>query len=152
MSGGGIGGSLFAVVAALLDFIQEFEVFLEGALEAALVEGEQVQILAAIEPGLGLGEGNGGFFVVAFHLVGLAEGDGDDGVFDLGRAFDAPPAIGDGLGEVGFNRAFGGEVLHVSGAVLFVGLLVGGRTKADVACQAVPVSVQGPSILLGLGS
>ena len=121
-------------------------------MEAAFVEGEEVEILAAVEPGLGLGEGDGGFFVVTLHPVGLAEGHGDDGVFDLGGAFDAPAAIGDGLGEVGFDGAFGGKVLHVARTVLFVGLLVGGRTEVDVACQAVAVSGESPSILLGLGS
>jgi len=34
-----VGGGLFAVVPAFLDFLEETEVLLEGALEAAFVEG-----------------------------------------------------------------------------------------------------------------
>jgi len=81
--GGDLSFGELALVAAFLDFLEEAEVLLEGALEATLVEGEEVEVFAAVEPGIGVGEGDGGLFGVALHLVGLAESDGHDGVFDL---------------------------------------------------------------------
>jgi hypothetical protein len=61
------------------------------------------------DPGAGLGEGGVEFELVGVlrNIFGLAEGE--DSVFERAGAVEAPAVLRDGLGEIGFENADGGE-------------------------------------------
>ena len=86
-------------------------------LDAVLVEGEKLEVLAVGEPDAGLGEGDVDLGIAGGAFGGLADAHGEDGAFDGDAAVEAPAVGGDGLDEVGFQGADGGEGLVDAGAV-----------------------------------
>ena len=126
--------------AVLPQVAEQFEVPFDAALDAVLVEAEELEVPGLGEPGAGLGEG-----IVDFAVAGEVgvEGQGKDGAFDGGGAFEAPPVVGDGLREIRLQRADGLEGLMNAAAVLVIGGLVGGGEDVDLACKFLAKGVEG---------
>jgi membrane protein len=118
----------------------------DAALDAVLVEGEELEVLALGEPDAGLGEGDVDLGVAGGAVGGLADADGVDGAFDGDAAVEGPAVGGDGLDEVGFQAADGGQGLVDAGAVFAVGDLVVGGQDVDLAGEAVAVGVEGARV------
>ena len=130
----------------LLKLADESQVLFDAALDAVLVEGEALELFAGTKPETGGMEGGIDFSVVGEDIVGLVETAGEDVGFDSGSALEAPAVVGDGLNEVGLQRADGDEGLVNALAMLLVGHFVVGLDDEDMACQAMPVSVESAAI------
>jgi len=76
----------------------------------------------------------------------------EDAGFEGAGAFEAPAVLGDGLGEIELERAHGFEGFADAGAVLVEGLLLVGGEKADLAGEAVTISVETGAMLGFFGS
>jgi len=115
-------------------------ILLNGAVDALLVEGQKLEILAFGDPGVSFGEcfvnGNlGGIFSNSpVRVAELTEhASGENASFDGTCALEAPVVFGDGLGEFGFEGAYGFEGFADAGAVLVEGFVLFGGEKADLA-------------------
>ena len=137
------GDALEGGLALLLEVVEHLLVLSDAVLDAVLVEGEELEVLALGEPDAGLGEGDVDLGVAGGAVGGLADADGVDGAFDGDAAVEGPAVGGDGLDEVGFQAADGGEGLVDAGAVFAVGDLVVGGQDVDLAGEAVAVGVEG---------
>jgi hypothetical protein len=76
-----------------------------------------------------LGEGGVELGVTTVRREMFALAEGEDGVFQRAGAVEAPAVLGDGLGEVGFDGAFGVEVFAEGIAVLRERFLVFGSGR-----------------------
>jgi hypothetical protein len=133
-------------------------ILLDGAVDALLIESQELEIFALGDPGVGFGErfvnGNlGGVF--SNSPEGVAElteyASSEDAGFDGAGAFQAPVIFGDGLGQLGFEGADGFEGFADAGAVLVESLVLFGGEKADLAGEAVTISVEAGAMLAFFG-
>jgi hypothetical protein len=109
---------------------------------ATFIKREEMKLMGVGHPGAGLGEGGVEFRVtgVLRRVFGLAEGE--DGVFQGTGVVEAPAALGDGLGEVGFESAFGGEGFADAVTVFLEGFLVFRGVDDDLASESVAEGVE----------
>ncbi|HEY6331081.1 MAG TPA: hypothetical protein VI756_17255 [Blastocatellia bacterium] len=99
------------------------------------------------QPGARLGEGGVEFGAtrVLRGIFGLAEGE--DGVFQGTGTVEAPAAPGDGLGEIGFEGADGGESFADTIAMLVERFPVfRGGVDDDLAGESVAEGVEGGTL------
>ena len=114
-----------------LEFVQELHVALEVAVDALLVEGQEIEGRGLGQEGFGVGEGDPGF--AAF----MAVTQGEHVVLDCASPVETPTVLRDGVGELAFHGRFGGETVDEFVAEGVVGFAVLGWQEADVAGQAV---------------
>jgi hypothetical protein len=75
-----------------------------------------------------------------------------NGVFERAGAIEAPVVLGDGLGEVGFEGAEGGEFFADGVAVFLERGLIFRRVDDDLAGEAVAEGVQQRTFLAFFGT
>ena len=114
--------------------------------DAVFVSCQEIKLAGVVHPGAALGEGG-----VEFGLIGIlgdmfALAEREDGVFQGTGAVEAPAVLGDGLGEIDFESAFGGEGLADSVAVLVEGFLVFRSVDDDLAGESVAEGVEGRTL------
>ena len=105
--------------------------------DAAFVKRQELELTGVRDPGAALGEGGIDIRVVGVlgDVVDLAEGE--DRVFQGTGAVEAPAVLGDGLGEIDFESAFGGEGFADAIAVFGEGFLVFPSVDDDLAGESV---------------
>jgi hypothetical protein len=125
-----------------LEFLELFAVFLEGAIDALLVQSEPLKVFGLIEEGLGSGERGVDFGVIHVYVSSLREvAEGEDVVFDGADTLQAPEVLRDEGCELEFERVLRPEAIDdflneliVRGAIFYGG-------DADLAGDAVAQSV-----------
>src|SRR5215468_1297353 len=126
-------------------------VLFDGAVDALLVNGQQMEIVGVLTPGSGVGAGviDGIDAGSVFRVLGQAEGESAG--FNGAGALQAPAVVGDGLGDIVLEVADGGEAFEDGFAVLFVGVLLFGSEDAELAGEAVTPGIE-PTTPLAFGS
>jgi hypothetical protein len=76
------GDALEGGLALLLQVVEHLLVLTDAVLDAVLVEGEELEVLALGEPDAGLGEGDVDLGVAGGVMGGLADADGEDGALE----------------------------------------------------------------------
>ena len=91
-----------------LQGVKTLFVALDPAGDALFIEGEQGEFFGGAPEGPGLGEGGVDLGVFGDDVgVGGTVSEGEDVVFDGAGAVQTPFVFGDGLGDLGFESAFG---------------------------------------------
>jgi len=126
-------------------------VLFDGALDALLVNGQQMEVVGVLKPSSGVGAGviDG---VDAGSVLGvLRHAEGEGAGLNGAGALQAPAVVGDGLGDLALEVADGGEAFEDDFTVLFVGLLLFGSEDAELAGEAVTPGIE-PATPLAFGS
>jgi hypothetical protein len=93
-------------------------VLFDGAADARLIEGEELELARLLGPGFAFGKGGVDLRVAGCEVIGeLIVALGRDGVFDGADALEAPFILGDLLGKLLLEDARGGECVAVAAAV-----------------------------------
>jgi hypothetical protein len=129
--------------AVLLELKDEGDVLFDAALDAAFVEGEEVEVLFLLFPDAALGEGDIDLLIAGDGVVWFVQTADDDGAFDGGGTLHTPTVVGDLLDEIDFHASHRGEGLVNALAVVFVRLLIGRRDDEDLAGQAMAIGIEG---------
>src|SRR5215468_5383417 len=126
-------------------------VLFDGAVDALLVNGQQMEVVGVLKPGSGVSEGviDGVDAGSVFRVLGEAEGESAS--LNGASALQAPAVVGDGLDDIALEVANGGEAFEDDFAVLFVGLLFFGSEDAELAGEAVTPGIE-PATPLAFGS
>ena len=126
-----------------LDFPELLELVLRFAVNAHFVDGEEVETRGVGEEGAGGSEGEVDLVITFARLEQGREGKRlEDVVFDSANSVQAPVALGDGLGELAFDRVGGFETGDDCGAERVADFLFFGSLDVDVRGDAVPVCVE----------
>ncbi len=120
-------------------------------MEALFVEGEQVDFFGGVEVGLGPGEGLVGERIVSEFAGVSFDAQGEDIVFDGFDAVEAPVVVGDAVGELDFEEAFGVEFGEEGGVVLVVGIAVFFGQEGGLAGETVAEAVEAGPGFAGRG-
>src|SRR5215468_7245883 len=126
-------------------------VLFDGAVDALLVNGQQMEVVGVLKPGSGVSEGviDG---VDTGSVIGvLGQAEGESAGFNGAGALQAPAVVGDGLGDIALEVANRGEAFEDDFAVLFVGELFFGSEDAELAGEAVTPGIE-PATPLAFGS
>ena len=134
-------------------------VLLDGAADALLIEGQELEVFALGEPGAGSGQGfvdrklGGVVAVVSDESSECAEmAKSEDAGFEGAGALEAPMVFGVGLSEIDLQRAYGVEGFADAGAVFVEGFVLVGGEKLDLAGEAVTIGVEPGAMLTFFGS
>jgi hypothetical protein len=121
----GVAGCLLLGAALGLELAEAVEVAVKAAVQALLVDGQQVEAFCVVAKSPGLGEGGvqlGGLWMFGIDrfsvLFGMSEGE--EVGFDGAGAVQAPGSVGDRLGQLEFHVAFGLERRGKAGAEFVV--------------------------------
>jgi len=135
-------------------------VALNGAADALLIESEKQEIVVLGEPGACLEEGI--FEEKLGWVFGCGCGDreveqaqlagSENAGFDGAGALEAPAAFGNGLGDIDFERADGGEGFADGFAVTVEGGLLSGSEKVDLTGEAMFVGIETSALRAGIAS
>ena len=117
----------------------------DSAVDALLIESEELEIVGFGDPGAGLVDG-----FVDGELVGVFPGmvrsvdlaSGEDAGFDGADTLEAPAIFGDGLGEIDFKGADGSEGGDDAIAVGVEGFLFGFGEDESLAGESVTVGIE----------
>jgi hypothetical protein len=121
-------------------------VLFHGAADAIFVDCQEMKLVGVGHPGVGLGDGG-----VEFGVVGVLRGmfglpEGEDGVFQRAGAVEAPAVLGDGLGEIDFERAYGSQSFTDAVAVFVKSFPVFRGVDDDLAGESVAEGVEGGTL------
>src|SRR5579883_290207 len=95
-----------------LKLIELFAIFLDGAVDALLVEGEALEVFGFIEEGLGASERGVDFGMVDVDVHGVREvAEREHVVFDGADSLQTPEVLRDDGRELEFDGAFGLEAV-----------------------------------------
>ncbi len=115
--------------------------FVDGALDALLVDDQELEVAGLLGPGVGLSEGVidlGDAGIVAAVLHTDSKHSGLDGAGTI----EAPEVVGDRLCEGALEVGAGGQVLEGDFAVMVVGLLLFGGLDVELAGESVARGVE----------
>jgi hypothetical protein len=133
-------------------------ILLNGAVNALLIQRKELEIFALGDPGAGSGERFVDGKLGGVVTIGCGEGaevaevaESEDTGFNGAGAFEAPAVFGDRLGEIELQRAYRCEGFADAGAVLVEGFVLVGGEKADLAGEAVTISVEAGAMLAFFG-
>src|SRR5262249_21647815 len=115
-----------------LERLEVGHVLFDGAVDALLVNGEQMEIMGVLKPGSGVSEGviDGVDTGSVIRVLGQAEGKSAS--FNSAGALQTPAVVGDGLDDIALEVADGGEAFEDGFTVLFVGELFFGSEDAEL--------------------
>jgi hypothetical protein len=83
-----------------LELLRQSEVLLQAAIDALLVEGQELDAFGFAGEGASGGQGGVDFGVFGVDVAGMfGEAEGEDVVFDGAGAVETPGVGGDALGE-----------------------------------------------------
>jgi hypothetical protein len=133
---------------------------LNGAVDALLVESEKQEIVVLGEPSAGLDEGifdEKLGWVFGCRDAGIEaeqtlQASGEDTGFDGAGTLEAPAVFSNGLGDIDFEGADGGEGFADAFAVRVEGGLLSGSEKVDLTGEAVFVGIETSALRAGLAS
>ena len=109
-----------------------------AALNAALIESEESEVIALGDPDAALGEGGIDFFVARSDRARGGDAFGEDGVFESRGALQAPAIAGDSLDQIAFGLTLGHEGFAITLAMFVESGLVSGGQNVDLAGESVP--------------
>jgi len=138
----------FAVdFASSLQGLEHGEVLLNGAVEALLIEGKELELLRLHGEDARAGEGSVDLYVIGELATIFVETEGEEVVFDRADPIESPAVGGDALGKLGLHGSLGREVFdesfreRVMGGTVFVG------HRGDLAGEAVAERVEAGALL-----
>ena len=125
-----------------LEFLELPAIFLDGAIDALLVQGEPLEVFGVIEEGLGPSERGVDFGVIHVYVTSLREvAEGEDVVFDGADTLQAPEVLCDEGCELEFERVLRPEAIdEILNEFVMRGAVFDGG-DADLAGDAVAQSV-----------
>ena len=116
-------------------------VLVHGALDALLIDGEELEVAGFLDPGAGLGERFVDLRVAGVGAAVGVEAHGEHAGFDGAGAIEAPAVVGDGLDQGALEIADGSEGFEDDFGVLLVGLLFARSEDEELSSESVAEGV-----------
>ena len=144
---GFLHGGLVCRFAGGLELLQDSEVLLDGAVQALLVEGEELELLRLLSEDVRHGEGGVDLGNVGAGLAAILKlAEGEEVVFNGADPIQTPAVGGDALGELGLHGSVGGEARNEGFGELVVGGAVFVGHGGDLAGEAVTECVEAGAV------